>query len=70
MAIKERLTSDFYQKIRLVDIFLLAPAMIYISLSDKKNLILRNFLLASGVATIIFNYKNYQEIEKIKRWQK
>ena len=63
----KRLSSDFYQAIRLVDVFVIGPGMIYISYIHKKNLILSTGFLITGIATILFNGKNYLEIQKSKR---
>ena len=64
--IEQRLTGDFYQKIRLIDVFLIGPGMIYISFLHKKNLILSTAFFITGVSTIIFNGKNYLDIKKEK----
>ena len=65
-TIDQRLTSDRYQSIRLVDVFILAPAMIYASTFTQMPDYVRLILFVSGVATLIFNGKNYMDIEKNK----
>lgn len=58
------------QPIRLLDIFFLGPIMIYFGISrGKKTKLERAFFVVSGVATIFYNLKNYQEIETEKRQQ-
>ena len=48
------------QNIRLIDIFVIAPFLIYVSAKAKGLTPLeRNGLLIIGVATLIYNGKNY-----------
>lgn len=61
-----RLVSDRYQHIRLVDVFILAPAMVYASTFKQIPDYVRIILFVSGVATLVFNGKNYMDIEKNK----
>jgi len=62
----DRLVSDRYQHIRLVDVFVLAPAMVYASTFKQIPDYVRVILFVSGVATLVFNGKNYMDIEKNK----
>ena len=62
----ERLTSERYQAVRLVDVFILAPAMVYASTFKQIPNYVRLILFVSGVATLVFNGQNYLEIEKQK----
>jgi len=64
--IEQRLSSDFYQKIRLIDVFLIGPGLIYISYLQKKQVILSTAFLLTGISTILFNGKNYLDIKKAK----
>ena len=65
--IQQRLTNPFYQKIRLIDVFLIGPGMIYISLLHKKDLILSTAFFLTGISTILFNGKNYLDIKKAQK---
>jgi len=65
MNIKDEILYD-YQYVRLLDVFLLAPVMIYASTFKALPDWVRLVLLVSGVATLVFNGKNYLEIEKQK----
>ena len=62
----ERLTSERYQAVRLVDVFILAPAMVYASTFKQIPNYVRLILFVSGVATLVFYGQNYLEIEKEK----
>ena len=66
MNVKDEIAYS-YQEIRLLDVFLLGPTMIYASTSKSLPDFIRIVLFVSGVATITFNGKNYLEIEKNKR---
>lgn len=57
------------QPVRLIDIFLLGPAMVYVAMNAKKEVpsLVRAFLLVSGAATTIYNGINYLELERIKQ---
>jgi hypothetical protein len=63
---EERLSSNRYQSVRLMDVFILAPAMVYASTFKQIPDYVRLILFISGVATLIFNGKNYIDIEKNK----
>ena len=62
----EKLQSDRYQAVRLIDVFVLAPAMVYASTFTQMPDYVRLILYVSGVATLVFNGQNYLEIEKNK----
>lgn len=51
------------QYIRLIDVFLIGPGMIYISREKSLSPIARLFLLTTGAATIVYNGKNYLAYE-------
>ena len=55
------------QNIRLLDVFVLGPAMIYTALDVKPPKLLRTFMLAVGAGTILYNLSNYMEQEKAKK---
>ena len=63
---EERLTSKRYQSVRLIDVFVLAPSMIYASTFKQIPDYVRLILFISGVCTLVFNGKNYMDIEKNK----
>ena len=62
----EKLQSDRYQAVRLIDVFVLAPAMVYASTFTQMPDYVRLILYVSGVATLVFNGQNNLEIEKNK----
>lgn len=47
------------QTIRLVDVFVIAPALIYAGTFKELPMWLRVFLIGTGAATAIYNGKNY-----------
>ena len=49
------------QLVRLVDVFLLGPGLVYVGYKQKDKRF-RTFLIASGVATIIYNWRNYSRV--------
>jgi hypothetical protein len=63
---EQRLISDRYQMIRLVDVFVLAPAMVYASTFKQIPDYVRLILFVSGICTLVFNGNNYIDIEKNK----
>ena len=65
-TIDQRFTSEKYQSIRLFDVFLLAPSMVYASTFTQIPDYVRVILFVSGIATLVFNGKNYMDIEKNK----
>ena len=52
------------QKIRMLDVLFIGPFMIYASQTAKLNNFERNVLFGLGVATIIYNGKNYYETKR------
>ena len=60
----DRLTSDRYQNVRLFDVFVLAPSMVYASTSTQLPDHVRYILFVSGIGTLVFNGINYLEINK------
>lgn len=54
------------QGVRLIDVFLLGPAMIYAG-ARLKNRNMALLLAVSGVGTILFNGANYVRIEQLKK---
>jgi len=62
----ERLQSKRYQFVRLLDVFVLAPAMIYASTYKEIPNYVRLILFISGICTLVFNGSNYMDIEKNK----
>ena len=56
------------QQVRLIDVFLLGPAMVYVALQAKKAPpLIRGFVAVSGVATTFYNGINYIELERLKK---
>lgn len=53
-----------YQFVRLIDVFVLAPVMIYASTNKSLPESVRTILFISGVATAVFNGINFWRIEK------
>ncbi len=47
------------QAIRLVDVFLLGPAMVWVGLGARKAPVVGTFVFAAGLATIAFNGSRY-----------
>lgn len=55
------------QQIRLLDVFVIGPLMIYSGyLNRKQNPLISYATMFAGGATIAFNWQNYREIEKQK----
>jgi uncharacterized membrane protein len=48
------------QQVRLIDVFLLGPFMIYMSKAKKPDQTSRAVLAFFGAATIWYNWKNYR----------
>ena len=65
-TINERLSSQSYQFVRLIDVFVLAPTMVYASTFKSLPDYIRLILLVSGIATLVFNGINYVYIKKEK----
>ena len=54
------------QTVRLVDVFVIAPYLIFISQKKGLNNIDKQFLLVTGIATIFYNLSNYLERREVK----
>lgn len=52
------------QGIRLLDVFVLGPIMMYSAMDRKPPKVLRAFLMTVGVGTILYNASNYIEQQK------
>ena len=62
------LKSDLYQNVRIADVVLLAPLMVYAGFRAKDlHPAVRTALITAGVATFTFNANNYIQIEKAKK---
>jgi len=57
------------QKVRLVDVFILGPFMVWSGLRKqcKFSSLAKLFMVGSGIATIIFNGNNYIKIRDEKK---
>ena len=53
--------------VRLVDIFVLGPAMVYSSMDRRPPKLLRAFMMAVGIGTILHNASAYIEQNKAKK---
>ena len=53
------------QTIRLIDVFLLGPFMIWAGF-QLRNDAAKAVMIASGAATIVYNYRNYKAVEAQK----
>ena len=60
--ISEEILYD-YQYVRLLDVFVLAPAMVYASTNKSLPDSIRAILFISGIATAVFNGRNYLRIK-------
>ena len=52
------------QKVRVIDVLLIAPFMIYIAAQGKLTLTERYIMFGLGAATLIYNAKNYVETQR------
>lgn len=52
------------QIIRLADVFLIAPYLLYLSTKDKITNLDRNLLIVLGVSTLLYNGMNYLNNKK------
>jgi hypothetical protein len=57
-AIRDGQVIEKSQLIRLLDVWALGPALVYVGTRQRRRLY-RNFLYAAGLATIIYNARNY-----------
>ena len=60
----EACNSDFFQAVRIVDVFVLGPAMLKIG--NKIGGPLGTFITLAGIATIVFNGVTYLDINRSK----
>ena len=49
------------QRVRLIDVFIIAPYLIFISQKKTINNIDQQFLLITGIAALFYNLNNYLE---------
>mgnify|MGYP001564135191 CR=1 FL=1 len=54
------------QQVRLIDVFAIGPGLIYAASKNRLTKIEKNFLLVTGIATILYNLKNYIELRGSK----
>ena len=54
------------QTVRLVDVFVIASYLIFISQKKALSNIDKQFLLVTGIATIFYNLSNYLERREVK----
>ena len=54
------------QTVRLVDAFVIAPYLIFISQKNTLSNIDKQFLLVTGIATLFYNLSNYLERREVK----
>jgi hypothetical protein len=62
VTVKKPETIQEFQKsqlIRLIDVFAIGPAMVYAGTFKQLPMWLRVFMIGTGVATILYNGKNY-----------
>lgn len=56
------------QTVRLIDVLLLGPAMIYSGyLNRKKSFLLGHGMMFAGAATIVYNWENYRRIQQAEQ---
>jgi hypothetical protein len=55
------------QTIRLIDVFVIAPILIYASTQERISKPTRYALLAIGIATFVYNGDNYLKVKKDER---
>lgn len=55
------------QGVRLFDVFLLGPAMVYAGSKRKLTPNLSALFLLAGIGTVVFNGANYIKIEQLKK---
>lgn len=63
------LISHEYQNIRLVDVFVLGPAMIWAGTFKALPPVLRIVLIVSGALTMVFNGANYVRVNRAEKQQ-
>jgi hypothetical protein len=52
------------QTIRLIDVFVIAPILIFASTQDRIGKPTRYAILAIGIATLVYNGHNYLKVKK------
>ena len=52
------------QRVRLFDVFLLGPALMWIASARRLSDIQRAILFAAGAGTIFYNWRNYSELQR------
>lgn len=57
------------QYIRLVDIWLLGPAMVLLGVTGKPMKFTRVAWVVGGILTIVYNWQNYKRLEEARRAQ-
>lgn len=56
------------QWVRLIDVFILGPAMLYIAIRSKNvSVLVRSFIGFSGAMTMLYNGLRFLQVEKMKR---
>jgi hypothetical protein len=56
------------QAVRLLDVFVLGPGMLYAaSVIPDKHLYTKAFLAITGITTMTYNWRNWQRIQKAVR---
>jgi hypothetical protein len=56
------------QHVRLMDIFLLGPFMVFAStLLPERHAGVRTILAVAGIATTLYNWRNYKAVRSIQR---
>ncbi len=56
------------QNVRLVDVFLLGPFMVWAGTQRALPSWARTLLVLSGVATVAYNFRNWQRIRRLEPW--
>jgi len=60
-------TTQKTQAVRLLDVFVLGPAMIYSAMDVKPPKLLRSFMMLVGVGTVLYNLSNYLKQEEARK---
>ena len=55
------------QELRLIDVFVLGPVMIYVGVRGRMPASLRGLAVIGGVATILYNWRNFRRLEEHRR---
>lgn len=67
MTLHERVLLGKSQRMRLADVFLLGPFMVWAGAQGRLPGWAKAVLIASGIATIVYNARNYQQISLLER---